>query len=262
MKKTILLVALLLAAPAMAAVQLSCSVNTTADTLTISYNASTEAELVRAFALDVVATGATIQSVASTNPAYYIYPGTIVIDANGTPTNWGSPIAPGTDPGALGNLPGTQCTIEMGSLYEDANLAPAKTGTVIVLNLSGMAASGSVLVTTNETRGMIVLEDATSVDANTTCLWAPPSDPNIGTCWDLAKCPGQTLGDAQCDGKVTALDLLALKNSWLKSKGQTGYNCCADFNHDKKVSALDLLIIKNNWLRSGLGGTATLSCPP
>lgn len=260
MKKTILLVALLLAAPAMA-VDLSCAIEGSGSgTLTISYDASGEPNLVRAFALDVEVTGAVIASVASSNADYYIYPGTIVIAADGNVTSYGSPVAPANDPGALGALPGTQCTIEMGSLYEDANLAPADSGVLIVFNLTGVSGSSAASVSTNGTRGMIVLESAASVDANTTCA-VGVVDPNIDTCWDLVRCPGQPIGDATCDGRVNALDLLKVKQAWLSIAPNAPYNCCADFTHDGRVNALDLLKIKQNWLASGLGGDLTQTCP-
>jgi len=86
-------------------------------------------------------------------------------------------------------------------------------------------------------------------------------DPTICTCWELFHCPGQPVGDATCDGKVNAVDMFKLKQSWLKSYGQVGYNCCADFNQNNVVNAVDIFILKQNWLASGLGGDGTQSCP-
>ncbi|MFH1616630.1 MAG: dockerin type I domain-containing protein [Planctomycetota bacterium] len=264
MKKVMVLAVVLLAVPAMAAVNLSCEVAATGGgngTLTIDYDANTEVELVRAFALDVQVSGAIMVSIVSTNENFWVYPGTIVIDANGNipPGGEGTPVAPANDPGALGDLPGTACTLEMGSLYEagDANLTPDASGELIVIALGSMAASGSVEVTVNDTRAKIVMEDSVSVDANCICAWQE-EEPN---CWDPNHCPGQPIGDATCDGTINALDLMKAKLSWLKSKGQVGYNCCADFNHDNTVNALDVMRIKLNWLKTGLGGDGTQNCP-
>jgi hypothetical protein len=84
----------------------------------------------------------------------------------------------------------------------------------------------------------------------------------IYTCWDANQCAGQTLGDADCNGKISSPDLVKLKQSWNKSKGQIGYNCCADFTHDGKVQAPDLVRLKQNWLKSGLfPATGNQNCP-
>jgi hypothetical protein len=203
----------MLVAPVMAAVELDCAVDSSL--LTISYDANTETELVRAFALDVNVVGASIASVVSVNSKYYIYPGTIIIDANGDVNNPGTPVAPANDPGALGGLPGPACTLEMGSLYEegDDGNAPDKSGFLISLSLSGMSPAGGVVsVTTNETRGRIVMEDSTSRDANCVCGWQPeecfpPNHPDYNEwvavgkphCWCY---PRQCQGDA--DGLLRA----------------------------------------------------------
>jgi hypothetical protein len=99
-----------------------------------------------------------------------------------------------------------------------------------------------------------------TVSGSLTIYEAPPEP----TCWDATQCAGQTLlGDATCDGKVNAADLVKLKQSWLKSKGQVGYNCCADFDHNGKIGSPDLVRLKQNWLKSGLfPATGNQSCPP
>jgi hypothetical protein len=85
----------------------------------------------------------------------------------------------------------------------------------------------------------------------------------IYTCWDANQCAGQTLGDADCNGKISSPDLVKLKQSWNKSKGQVGYNCCADFDRNGKVQAPDLVRLKQNWNKTGqLPATGNQSCPP
>ncbi|MFH1613600.1 MAG: hypothetical protein ABIG61_00750 [Planctomycetota bacterium] len=178
MKRMIPIVILLLTSPVLSAVNLSCEVEAAGGgngTLTIDYDANTEVELVRAFALDVQVSGAVMVSVVSTNPNFWVYPGTIVIDANGNipPGGEGTPVAPANDPGALGDLPGTACKLEMGSLYEagDANLTPDKSGELIVIALTGLGSSIEFRVTTNAVRGMITMEDGTTRDSN--YVWPP-----------------------------------------------------------------------------------------
>ena len=96
----------------------------------------------------------------------------------------------------------------------------------------------------------------------------------LDTCWDPAHCPGQSRGDANCDGKINVLDLNMIKRSWLRSYDNPGgpdctwpntcYNCCANFSQDHTgVNVLDLSILKDrwNWLASGLGGDGTQACP-
>jgi len=273
MKKTIVLTLLMLVAPAMGAVELQCVVDSSL--LTISYDANSETELVRAFALDVNVVGASIASVVSVNPKYYIYPGTIIIDANGDVSDYGTPVAPANDPGALGGLPGPACTLELGSLYEegDDGNAPDKSGFLISLSLSGMSPTGVVSVTTNETRGRIVMEDSTSRDANCVCGWEP-NEPNecfpsnhpdynewvaVGKppCWCY---PRQCQGDADGleEGKnnywVAGGDLAILRNAWNKPLANlVGNEICADFAHDAegkndyRVSGSDLAILRDNW---------------
>jgi len=81
--------------------------------------------------------------------------------------------------------------------------------------------------------------------------------------WDPGECAGQPSGDATCDGSVNFADLLALKLSFFKCKGQPGYNCCADFNHDGCVNFADLLIEKLNFFTVGyVPSTGEQSCPP
>jgi hypothetical protein len=84
-----------------------------------------------------------------------------------------------------------------------------------------------------------------------------------GTCWDLNECAGQPLGDLTCNGRIDFHDLGALKVSFSKSEGQSGYNCCADFNHDDSVDFLDLAIVKSNlFTGSHSPATGKQSCPP
>jgi len=88
-------------------------------------------------------------------------------------------------------------------------------------------------------------------------------DPILGTCWDADECGGQPFGDATCDGGVNFADLVALKASWLKVKGDPTYNCCADFDHSNGVNFADLVKLKAYWLTGGyIPSSNEQSCPP
>ncbi len=154
MKKIAFVLAVLLfAAPTWAAVTITATQVGDTNQVEISY--STDGNLPRAFGVDITVTDGNI--VACT-PAmvgecdadvkgYGIFPGTIVIEADGTVSDYNTPVAPSDDPGALDGLGTAGITIEMGSLYTDAN-APADSGvlcTIVVtesctVNIAGNAA--------------------------------------------------------------------------------------------------------------------------
>jgi len=130
---------------------------------------SDDAELVRAFALDITVDVGTIEAVGDfnvgdNNNGYGIFPGNfsryITVDpVTGEVTDWGvdgyTPVADGSDPGALGGLGTNGITIEMGSLYDTK--APPKQGRLCTVTCSETCL---LTVTTNATRGNVVLEDA------------------------------------------------------------------------------------------------------
>jgi hypothetical protein len=183
-KITPIAVALMLSITAWAGVTIDCSIDGS-NRVTISYDASAETELVRAFALDVtVDSGQTINSVVSTNPDYGIYPGSIMIDASGNVTDYGSPIAAQSDyPGdTLGGVGTSGVTIEMASLYAAGETPPAAADDLITLQLSG---PGVVTVNENVIRGGVVMEDP-----------QVPANPTLPTQCDAgAGCKGDVNGD-------------------------------------------------------------------
>jgi hypothetical protein len=199
MKKTaFILMALAFAVPAWAGVQVSCREGASGEII-ISYDASGETELVRAFALDVtVDGGATITGYSSPNASYGIYPGSIVIDGSGNVTDAGSPIA---DPveypnGTLGGLNTSGVTIEMGSLYASGDPAPAASGDLITLQVD--TAGVNVSIAENVIRGGVVMEDP-----------AVPANAILSGCVvPGAGCPCK--GDADASGDLTTDDMNAL----------------------------------------------------
>ena len=55
------------------------------------------------------------------------------------------------------------------------------------------------------------------------------------------------LGDLDCDGFITAVDLLALLTSWGPCDCESFGGCPADLDLDCTVGAADLLILLANW---------------
>ena len=169
MKRVIsILAALLLARPAWAGVTITLT--KISDTkVAIGYNATTELQLVRAFALDVTVTGGTIVGIAGykvgdDNNGYGIFPANFSLYITVNPTtgevdSWDdpnyTPVAPPDTPGALGGLGTDGITIEMGSLY-DTN-APARTGVLCTVTVS--AGTTKLCVKGNAIRGNVVMED-------------------------------------------------------------------------------------------------------
>ncbi|HUS71924.1 MAG TPA: hypothetical protein VMY06_02575, partial [Sedimentisphaerales bacterium] len=97
MKKIIIaLVVLVFAAPAWATVTITAAQVGDTNEVVISFDASGEGNLVRAFSLNLqLDDGATILDVGNVNADYYISPGTIQIDTSTTPPtiDYATPVA-------------------------------------------------------------------------------------------------------------------------------------------------------------------------
>jgi hypothetical protein len=258
MKKTVFVLAvLMLTAPAWAVLSVECAVD--GCDVTVSFSGADDGDQVRGMAFDIQLSGdGTLSDVQCLSAAYgyQIFPGDIDIDSQGNVDDWGNCKCSGSyagtydDPNAM--------TIEMGSLYEvGVDADPCNDGNLVSFRVAGNGTI-DVAITVNPIRGGVVNEDAGTQTPSITGCQVLLSVP---TCWDVAECPGQALGDATCDGSVNALDVFKLKQSWLKSFGQAGYNCCANFNHVTSVNALDMFILKQNWLATGLGGNLNQDCP-
>lgn len=165
MKKIVFMLAILLiAAPAWATVYVTCS-DSGGGVVTISYDATGESSLVRAFALDITANDANIVAVNDVNPKYWVYPGSIVIVGNEV-NDVGSAVCdaakyPETLPGPDSN----GVTVEMGSLYVGGPNAPGPNGVLCTITVN---ANCHVDGTTNDIRGGVVLEDGTVATVDVT----------------------------------------------------------------------------------------------
>jgi hypothetical protein len=150
----------------------------------LSYDASGESLLVKAFALDItVDSGATIESIfdykigmsTEAEPGYGYFPGTIVFGNNGEVIDWGTPVAPADAPGALPGLGTYGITLEMGSLYDGAENAPLVIDTLLKFAVDWHGASEvNVEISLNEVRCGVILEDSTAADVDLNgCVLVP-----------------------------------------------------------------------------------------
>ena len=276
------LVVVMLATPVWATVTITAT-NLGSGVVAIDYS-SDETELVRAFALDITVDAGTIDAindfaVGDDNNGYGIFPGNfslcIVVDpVTGDVVDWGAddytPVANGNDPGALGGLGTNGITIEMGSLYDTK--APPKQGTLCTITCSETCL---LSVTTNATRGNVVLEDvseatvdltgATNVQVNAGPIvsytgqqmdeWIAVGKPD---CWCANINPRQCHGDADGASQgpnnywVSTNDVDILIAAWNKPLSElSGNQICADFDHSSqgeyRVSSNDLAILIANW---------------
>lgn len=287
MKKTLVVLSVvMLTAPAWAGVAITVT-DLGDGKASIDYSG---ADLVRAFALDITVDAGTIDAISDfvigdDNNGYGIFPANfsrnIVVDpVTGDVSDWAvagyTPVADAGDPGALGGLGTSGITIEMGSLYDTK--APPLSGTLCVITCSEPC---RVTVTTNATRGNVVLEDASEavVDlfAATEILIAgvggytgpqPEQWNTVGQpdCWLASLNPRQCHGDADgvSQGKnkfwVSTNDLDVLIASWNKTFAELDGQevggvplICADFDHASqgkqafRVSTNDLDILIANW---------------
>jgi len=235
---------------------------------------------IRAFALDItVDSGATITSISdykvgesnATSKGFGIFPGRFRdVIAPATP-NWSdpnyNPVAPVGDPDANDTgLGGNYITVELGSLYKDAN-APPDTGTLFKLHCA-LTGDANMCVKLNATRGNVVKEDATEaavtlpgtggcfkVAGAVDCLdagdpgyaqWLTIGKPN---CWCYPRqCHGDAEGKSQGSTKtgiywVGENDLNIFSVAWKvleppKGSGiaSVANGICADFARDQQGS--------------------------
>jgi hypothetical protein len=266
----LLVLALSVSVPAMAAVNITMSKGTVANynKVTIGYNCD-GGEEVRAFALTITVTdgGFLVDSalpVGDPNVAdYWVYPGSITFtidEGNTVVDGFGTPVA---EQDANGGV------VEMASLYAASDPchpdAPAASGSLCSFRVRtancGPDNLTSVSLALNSKRGGVVLKDPNVIPT----VNLPAAVTFNMCCWI---CPAQEFGDASGDGKVTVLDLAALRKAWQTTSagyphgtGIGQYNCCADFNHDLKVTVLDLAKLRINWQSSGLGTCTNKYCP-
>ncbi|MHC4556552.1 MAG: hypothetical protein ACYTFW_23795 [Planctomycetota bacterium] len=248
-------------------------------------------ELARAFALDITVDRGIIDAISDfavgdDNNGYGIFPANfsryITVDSViGEVDDWSdsnyTPVADINDPGALGGLGTPGITIEMASLYDTK--APPLEGRLCVITVSEPC---MMTVTTNATRGNVVLEDGTEAtvdlsNATDILIAAPPlfytglqpeewwtvGRPNCWCAWiNPRQCHGDANGKSQGKKKywVSTDDLDILIAAWNKPFEEIDGKklgdvplICADFNQlpqgkkKYRVSTEDLDILVVNW---------------
>jgi len=278
MKKLGLIGAVLLvaASPVWARVDIKCMPED-GNTFTVRYAVS-DANKVRAFALDIIVNSPNkIISVTDPNAKYWVYPGSIVI-LNGEVNNVGTPVANPYDPCTLPGetQPGLDhngITIEMGSLYsptgDGSSGSPAKTGPLFKFTLGDRPTthcSCYVTIRENMVRGGVVLTNGSHPDVNAPtnfcldCLrngdvarpqeyadWVKYRRPK---CWCYQRqCRGDIDGLKQGPYWVSVNDMTIFRTA----VGQLDKNVppggfCADIDHKTqgpyRVSVNDIIILR------------------
>ena len=240
MKKILfVLTVLLLAAPAMAVVNINAVQSSTDPCQVYITYSNTEDSNVRAFALDIWVDDGNILNIAdynkgecnSTVQGYGIFMGTIVIDAAGVVTNDGIPIAELADlpSDTLGGLDSNGVTTEMGSLYEAGVVSgPKQTGTLGKLILSKVPCN--MTIRTNVSRAGIVLENGSSSEDS-----GPPFTTNLPQVVALA-------GAGPCPGDCEPVDTGDLDidiDDFSKLRGQLKKAAYYDWDNEYYISPTD-----------------------
>jgi hypothetical protein len=288
--------ALLLAAPALATVQITCHqiVGQDPPEVAVDYNAVSDGNLPRAFGLNItVDSNEVISAITAVNDKFWVYPGTIQI-VGGVIIDQGDPVAPqdSNHPGReLGGIGTGGMTIEMGSLYDPCDpchpTGPALSGELLRFTISpGTKPDANVTITGNAARGNVVLENteeaATSytgcvvnfdcfyegmvdgcghvVTAAEVAIWAglTPSKP---ACWCY---PCHCRGDADNTCTITGTDIQNSRNAWPGAPVYGTYNPCADTDYTGTITGTDIQAIRNAWPGApvyGPGCSGVTGCP-
>ncbi len=268
MKKLVFLLSvMMLALPAMGAVEIIVEDNGDG-TATVSYDATAEMNVPRAFALNVSVDAGTIDSVTpycegmsgavdpnfgNGNIGYGIFPGTVDVNYDDNYIdNPGTPVAKADDPDGPGQVPGQSIVIEMGSLYEDAN-APGDIGELFTFAYTDAT---QVTISANSLRGGVILEGGKSTEDGTNPLSLTTGTFDLGAAecfpsghpdydeWEAVGKPDSWCYPRQCHGDadgqqeqvgyfsyyVAYDDLNILLNNW-QSNPTSDPGLGADFSH-------------------------------
>lgn len=275
------LMVLVFATPALAAVNITATQVDETNEVIISFDATSETNLVRAFGLDIqLDNDVNIISVTGLSADYWVFPGTIQIDASGNITYIGTIAA------EVGDLPGDTLpgppdgngvTLECASLYAPVGPgspnAPAKSGNLcsiivsgdtclsISANVSRAGPTGVVMenpdevVTVNYPASCIVIDvnypegECMKASAPEYPAWESWGKP---LCWCYARqCRGDIDGIISGPFWVAVPDLNKLRPAFNKMDAQLAAidgGICADLDHVKsgpfRVAVPDLNIFR------------------
>lgn len=264
MKKLILILAILVvASPAFAVLDVNL-VKLTGNQVQVRYTGADVNNLPRGLALafevnstaDVCGISAykTGESTAASK-GFGIYPARIVIEANGTVTGWGNPLADPCDPGAGDQvLPSKNFVLEFGSLYAPPGVgsanAPGVDGNLCTLSFEPNGPNNFTIKMYGEKvyRGGVVLENGTTADVNKTLTVITSTD-----CLAI----GQKFYRTGCDPCLAA-DInvtTAIYDRWVYLSKPKCWCCnaqkCGNGNYTgssaTRVDALDIASVKLSW---------------
>jgi hypothetical protein len=227
--------------------------------VTISYVVEGEPNAIRGFGLDIDTNDANVVAVECVDDDYYVYMGSVQIDASGAVTNQGSCIITGD--GLQSGAGEPNVTIEMISNYVGAGNEPCSAGDLAIITLDGEVNEIiPISVSENGLLGGVVLEDP-NIDPTVVTVGCSVVDCGLN-CWMASECPGQPMGDGDCSGGTNLGDLLKLKQHFGKSAPWAGEDCCSDYNQSGGVNLGDLLDLKK-YFGSGphTGSTGNVNCP-
>jgi hypothetical protein len=267
MRKLFLMLAVLLVASAAYAADVTISCTADGNVVTVSYEASAEANIPRAFSLDIqLSTDATITDVTPLDPNYWVYPGSYDED----------PCTPVGDPcDSEDTLPGEDSngvTIEMASLHSPTGSvanpnAPDISNALLSFKVSGDC---NVYISSNAARGKVVFYDATNEDDGrdvvyTGCtvesgclkvgetvggvyitqamrdLWDSLGQPD---CW-CYDCHWKGDTDGDCD--VDYYDVTDAVDGWNDYNVTNPDGLCADVDNDGDVDYYDVTDVRDGW---------------
>jgi hypothetical protein len=277
MKKISLVVAvLMLAAPAWATTVTITATDEGMGVVRLDYSVS-DANLVRAFGLDITVDTGVITDVNCTSSDYYIYPGSITIVGN-TVTDYGTCACANSYPGTLGGIDTNGVTIEMASLYATNDpvhtTAPPLSGELLKFTVSadcnltilgnaartgtGSGGIGAVLENPDQTPSMSLPSDqpigGPGCMKSSHPAYANWSYWNKPDCWCYARqCRGDIDGKLQGPFWVSLNDLIIFRQgvskleTFLMQPGNE-HLICGDIDHQKQgpfwVSLNDLVIFR------------------
>jgi hypothetical protein len=255
MRKIILFMVLLVAVPAMAVSNVDITCTADGNEVTVSY--ATDANLIRAFGLDITVDTANIVDLVMVDLNYRIYPGQIVI-VDGNVTDYNTPYVPG-------DLGDANVTGEMGSLYTmdpnyagDPNLGygmqPGTSGVLLKFYVDGDC---NYAVTENEIRGGVVMED-------------PTEDPNLTLCSGSVTIVTVCVGDVDDNGFVNKADIIAMvgylgNNAsapfWTVPSTNPAYMEAADVDGNGFVNKADIIALVGYLGNNASAPFWTVPCP-
>jgi hypothetical protein len=257
MKKILVVLAiLLLGVPAVAKVTITAEADIEGS-VTISYQMDADdANLPRAFGIDVTVTGPNITGTPGVNDTdYYVAPGTFEYDpCFPNDVNWGY---------AIVDLDNNSFTIEMGSLYDDDDpchtTPPPPNGTLCTFTMDANC-EYYVDLEENSARGGVVMENTGKaydanyvvlVDANGLDISCPNVAPPDGNCFPTDAAYALQYADYITYRKTYGRD----PNCWCADPNGSGYQCKGDADGSTqgmakyRVAGNDLDLVIANWKR-------------